>query len=682
MVVADTLQRPRSPLTGREAIAEGLVGGGFAVAVALLWLLAPPHGFAAAPAIASVLVLVVAMLVRIDTPFGCTVPTQLAFVPLLFALPPALVPVAVLAASLAVRAADVLTGAVLAGRLVQAVSNSWYAVGPAAVFALARTPAGHAGAALLLAALAAQFVVDFGASAVRFAIARGASLRSQLEDYWVYVVDAALSGMALVVAEEMHNNVLAALAPLPLLGVVALFARERHARLTRLVELNDGLHHQAFYDQLTDLPNRILAVDRIEQMLARARRNSLTAAALYIDLDGFKQVNDAYGHAVGDTVLRQIAARIEGVVRDGDTAARLASDEFLVLLEGFAPDAGPESAADRLLEVLRMPHEVNPDPGRQVVVTASIGIAVGGRLTADELLRDADVALSEAKRAGKNRAVLFEASMQEAAHDRLMLEMDLAGALDRDELFLLYQPIVDLRSERVVGVEALIRWRHPTRGIVSPVEFIPLAEESELIIPFGRWVLDEACRQAASWHAAGHRIGMSVNVSARQLDRDELVDEVREALELSRLEPGYLTLEVTETTIMLDAEAAATRLVSLKELGVRIAIDDFGTGYSSLAYLSQFPVDLLKIDRSFVSGIVSSVDSGALVHTLVQLGKTLHLETLAEGIEEPEHMRALQHEQCDLGQGYLFARPLPPAELEEFLELSIGAAMAPTVNAG
>ncbi|MHB1571205.1 MAG: putative bifunctional diguanylate cyclase/phosphodiesterase [Solirubrobacteraceae bacterium] len=433
--------------------------------------------------------------------------------------------------------------------------------------------------------------------------------------------------------------------------------------------LEERLRHQAFHDALTGLPNRVLALDRAEQMLARARRQSLPVAALYIDLDGFKQVNDGFGHAAGDELLGLIAARLASVLREGDTAARLAGDEFLVLVEGSALDAGPELVAERLLEVLRVPYELDAAGGRPVTVTvtASIGIALGQRTTAEELLRDADVALYEAKRAGRNRYVVFESSMQTLARDRLTLEMDLGQAVERDELFLLYQPIFDLQSERVIGVEALIRWHHPSRGVVAPDQFIPIAEASELIFPIGRWALDEACAQAAAWHATGHAIGMSVNVSARQLDRDELIEDVRDALQRSGLDPTTLTLEVTETTLMRDADAAATRLASLKKLGVRIAIDDFGTGYSSLAYLSQFPVDALKIDRSFISGIASSTASTALIHTLVQLGKTLDIETLAEGIEESAQLRALQREQCDQGQGFLFARPLTAAAVEQFL---------------
>jgi diguanylate cyclase (GGDEF)-like protein/PAS domain S-box-containing protein len=432
--------------------------------------------------------------------------------------------------------------------------------------------------------------------------------------------------------------------------------------------LEDRLRHQAFHDALTGLPNRILALDRAEQMLARARRNSLPAAALYVDLDGFKDVNDRFGHAAGDELLRLVAGRLASLVREGDTAARLAGDEFVVLLEGSALDAGPELVAERLLEVLRRPYDMNEEIGRQLVITPSVGIAMGGPGTADELLRDADVALYEAKRAGGDRYVHFESSMQMAAHDRLTLEMDLSDALDREELFLLYQPTFDLQSASIIGVEALIRWHHPTRGVVEPGQFIPIAEKSGLIVQIGRWVLDEACRQAAAWHAAGRTLGMSVNVSAVQLDQDDLLADVRHALERSGLDPGDLTLEITETTLMRDADAAAGRLASLKALGVRIAIDDFGTGYSSLAYLRQFPVDALKIDRSFISGIASSKESNALIHTLVQLGKTLSIETLAEGIEESTQLKVLQRESCDQGQGFLFARPLTADAIEAFLD--------------
>jgi diguanylate cyclase (GGDEF)-like protein len=461
--------------------------------------------------------------------------------------------------------------------------------------------------------------------------------------------------------------IVGAIVSLLLFALVLVLTRSREQALGMVQEKTGELRHQSLHDALTGLPNRVLALDRAEQMLARARRQQIPVAALYLDIDGFKHVNDTFGHAAGDELLRTVATRLQGVVREGDTAARLSGDEFVVLVEGSTLDAGPELVAERLLEVLRRPYEMDGQMVRQLSLTASIGVALGERASAAELLSDADVALYEAKAAGKNRYMLFQSSMQTAARDRLTLEMDLAEALEQQQLFLQYQPTFDLQSERVIGVEALIRWDHPTRGVIAPIEFIPIAEESGLIVPIGRWVLQEACMQAAHWYGDGHRIGMAVNVSGRQLDDDQLIEDVRGALAASGLDPTTLTLEITETTLMRDAEATAKRLRSLKQLGVRIAIDDFGTGYSSLAYLRQFPVDALKIDRSFISGIAGSKGSAALIHTLVQLGKTLDIETLAEGIEEQSQLETLQREHCDHGQGFLFSRPLDVDAVEKFL---------------
>ncbi len=453
-----------------------------------------------------------------------------------------------------------------------------------------------------------------------------------------------------------------------LFTLILVLARSRERALGMVREKTGQLRHQALHDALTGLPNRVLALDRAQQMLARARRHQIAVAALFVDLDGFKHINDTFGHAAGDELLRVVASRLTTVVREGDTAARLGGDEFVVLLEGSTLDAGPELVAERVLEVLRKPYDLTDTLGRQLSVTASVGIAVGARASADELLRDADLALYDAKAGGRNRYALFQSSMQTASCDRLTLEMDLAEALERQQLFLLYQPTFDLRTESVIGVEALIRWRHPTRGVIPPDEFIPIAEESGLIVPIGRWVLDEACAQASSWHGHGHRIGMSVNVSARQLDDDRLIEDVRRAIGRSGLDPVALTLEVTETTLMRDPEATSRRLVLLKELGVRIAIDDFGTGYSSLAYLRQFPADALKIDRSFIDGIATSTASAALINTLVALGKALDIETLAEGIEDQAQLETLQREHCDQGQGFLFSRPLDVDAVEQFLD--------------
>ncbi|MHB1836386.1 MAG: putative bifunctional diguanylate cyclase/phosphodiesterase [Solirubrobacteraceae bacterium] len=451
-----------------------------------------------------------------------------------------------------------------------------------------------------------------------------------------------------------------------LLALVLLTGRARALRL--VFEKTEQLSFQAMHDGLTDLPNRALVLDRAELMLARARRLNTPIAMMFIDVDGFKHVNDTFGHAAGDELLRIIANRLATVVRETDTVGRLGGDEFVVLVEGETLSGGPELVAERALAVLRQPVELDGALGRPQSCSVSIGIAVGQRLTADELLRDADLAMYQAKQAGKDRYVLFEQSMQTDLADRLELEIQLGDALANDELYLLYQPTFDLRTQVVTGVEALIRWDHPGRGVVEPGVFIPLAEENAMIVPIGRWVLEQACEQAAIWHAAGHTIGMAVNVSARQLEHDHFVGEVQAALDDSGLAPEALTLEITETVLMRDPTAAASRLNELKALGVRIAIDDFGTGYSSLAYLRQFPVDAIKIDRSFITGISSSREAGALMHTLIQLGKTLGLETLGEGIEEHAQLEQLKREECDSGQGFLFARPLDVGTVTRFLD--------------
>jgi diguanylate cyclase (GGDEF)-like protein len=469
---------------------------------------------------------------------------------------------------------------------------------------------------------------------------------------------------------------LGSLASLALFLLISVLGRSRARALAMVEEKTVQLRHQALHDSLTGLPNRALALDRAEQMLARARRAQMPIAALYIDIDGFKHINDTFGHPAGDAFLKLVAGRLERVIREGDTAARLAGDEFVVLLDASSLDVGPQLVAERVLEVLREPYDLGDEIGRQLSVTASIGVAHGLRGLAEELLSDADVALYVAKAEGRNRYVVFESGMNTVAHDRLMLKMDLGDALEAQELYLVYQPTFDLRSERPTGFEALLRWRHPKRGVIGPDVFIPIAEETGSIVPIGRWVLGEACRQAARWRSEGYQLGISVNVSGRQLDSDGLIDDVRDALDDSGLEAAALTLEITETALMHDADASARRLGALKNLGVRLAIDDFGTGYSSLAYLRQFSVDSLKIDRSFIRGVAASAESAALIHTLVRLGKSLNLETLAEGIEDHEQLRALQRQDCDMGQGFLLARPLELEAADAFLDAHGTGALA------
>ena len=431
--------------------------------------------------------------------------------------------------------------------------------------------------------------------------------------------------------------------------------------------LVDQIRFQAVHDALTGLPNRALILDRTEQMLTRARRSNMQVAALFIDLDGFKDVNDSLGHGVGDQLLQAVAERLVVTVRESDSIGRLGGDEFVVLVDESTMDVGPELVAERLIDVLRAPFELAGVSAGPLTLTASIGIATGIRPSATELLRDADIALYEAKAAGKDCFVAFEAQMHTVVQDRHLLEMDLREALAHNQFVLVYQPIFNLSGGETTGVEALLRWNHPRLGVIQPDVFIPMLEGSGMICDVGRWVLNEACRQGTGWNERGLELGVSVNISARQLENDRLIGDVGAALDSSGFPPTSLTIEITETAIMKNVAAVVPRLVALKRTGVRIAIDDFGTGYSSLAYLQQFPVDTLKIDRSFISSMAKSPESGALIRTLVQLGKTLGLETLAEGIEETEQYSQLEREHCDSGQGFLYARPLEVEALEEFL---------------
>jgi diguanylate cyclase (GGDEF)-like protein len=447
-------------------------------------------------------------------------------------------------------------------------------------------------------------------------------------------------------------------------AVVRLLGGSRDHALKLVGEKTEELQFRALHDELTGLPNRALVLDRATQMLARQSRTGSSVAALFVDLDNFKTINDTLGHAAGDEYLRAVAFRIDGMLRESDTVGRLGGDEFIVLVEDPTAVGGAELVAQRIMDVLTQPIVVDDI---ETPVSCSIGIAVGHRESAELLLHDADLAMYEAKTAGKARYVVFAPEMQDAMADRVNLEWELRGAIERDELFLLYQPTFDLHSGTTTGVEALIRWNHPTRGIVPPDEFIHVAEESNLIIPIGRWVLDTACAQGAVWAAEGHAIGISVNVATRQLEREEFVDEVLSALDTSGLAADRLTLEITETTLMRDADETRRRLHELKALGIKIAIDDFGTGYSSMAYLQQFPVDAIKIDRSFISGIAETTESHAMIRTLIQLGKALSLETLAEGIEDNDQLDTLIRQDCDTGQGFLYARPLTVEALGEFL---------------
>jgi diguanylate cyclase (GGDEF)-like protein len=452
-----------------------------------------------------------------------------------------------------------------------------------------------------------------------------------------------------------------------LLAAVILLLGTSRARALLLVNERTGqLRFQAFHDSLTGLPNRALILDRMDSMLARARRDRVPVATMFLDIDDFKDINDTLGHEAGDELLAGVASRLTGILREADTVGRLGGDEFVVLVEGASLAAGAEAVAERILDGLKDPFAM-PD-GSALSIRASIGIATGAQGSPEELLRDADIALYRAKGTGKNCAVVFTQPMKAAVDEHRFLDVDLHHALDAGELFLVYQPIVELSSGAVTGVEALLRWQHPGRGIVHPNDFIPALESSGLIVPVGKWVLLEACRQGMAWEREGHRLMVSVNVAAAQLERDRFVNDVRGALTVSGLDPRQLTLELTETTLMRNVVASTARLKVLKSIGMQIAIDDFGTGYSSMAYLQEFPIDVLKIDGSFVARIGESAESGALVHTLVQLAKILGIATTAEGIETETQRTWLSSEGVDSGQGFLFAKPLDAKAVSQLLD--------------
>jgi diguanylate cyclase (GGDEF)-like protein/PAS domain S-box-containing protein len=444
--------------------------------------------------------------------------------------------------------------------------------------------------------------------------------------------------------------------------------------VTERKSLENQLMHQALHDPLTNLANRVLFRDRVSHALDKFRRARTPVGVLFLDLDNFKNINDTLGHDAGDQLLIYVAERLGACLRSSDTAARLGGDEFAILVEDAVEMKGALLVAERIKNVLREPFLLN---GKKIFVGSSIGIAITSCANEgpEELLRNADVAMYMAKSQGKDRCAVFESTMHDALIQRVQLEADMRTAIDQKQFEVYYQPILNLNSERVVGLEGLVRWRHPKHGLILPLDFIPLAEETGLIMPLGQWILEEACEKTREWqilYGYGDGLSISINIGSRQIQDDSLVDVVETALAKSGLPPQSLILEITENTMLTNAEAIIKKLTELKRLGVRFAIDDFGTGYSSLSYLQRFPVDILKIDKSFVDKISPDNEGAAVAKAIITMSDSLHLKTIAEGIENCGQKNQLRGLGCELGQGFHFAKPLPTADAAKFLSASSG----------
>lgn len=441
-----------------------------------------------------------------------------------------------------------------------------------------------------------------------------------------------------------------------------------------LEESREHFRYVAFHDVLTGLPNRALFAEHVQLAIERARRHAdQTFAVLFIDLDRFKYINDCLGHAVGDKLLVATARRLESCVRQVDTVARFGGDEFAILLDRLTSANEAVGVAERIQEALSVPFQLDR---YEAFVTASIGIAFGrdGEYVApDEIIRDADIAMYRAKESGRARYELFDKEMHSRAVSRLRLENDLRRALAKQEFCLHYQPIINLHTGKLAGFEALARWQHPERGLVSPVEFIPVAEETGLIVPIGRWMMQEACHQMSAWHrqSPGNRhLTLSVNLSGKQLAQPDLTDQIEAILNEAGLPARALKLEITETVVMENAESATAAFDRLRKMGVRLSIDDFGTGYSSLGYLHRFPFDTLKIDRSFIGSIGQSDENLEIVHTITKLAHNLGMDVVAEGVERAEQVAVLRSLSCHYGQGFFFSKPLDSDAATQFIELA------------
>jgi diguanylate cyclase (GGDEF)-like protein len=431
------------------------------------------------------------------------------------------------------------------------------------------------------------------------------------------------------------------------------------------------LSHLAQHDFLTDLPNRVLLNDRINQAIAFAERYSKQLAVMFVDLDHFKKINDSHGHALGDKLLQEVAVRLVASVRRSDTVSRQGGDEFIVLLSqvGYAEDA--VFIARKILGCLAAPYSIDQ---KHLFINASIGVSTypGDGKDAETLIHKADTAMYDAKKLGRNNYQFFRADMQARVLEWQSLEGSLRNALGRNEFALHYQPKVDLKTAEISGVEALLRWNHPERGLVSPAQFVPIAEESGLIVSIGEWVLREACHQVRAWKEAGlPAVRMAVNVSAVQFMGDDFLSVVRDVLVETGVQPHHLELELTETVLMRDADSAIETLNALKSIGVQLAVDDFGTGYSSFSYLRRFPLDALKVDRSFINEISPDSDNATILSALINIGKSLNYRVIAEGVETPEQLHFLQKQGCTEGQGYYFCRPVSAEKCAEFLETGV-----------
>src|SRR6202050_2576166 len=438
-------------------------------------------------------------------------------------------------------------------------------------------------------------------------------------------------------------------------------ARARSLEMSRLAQ----------HDSLTDLPNRMLFNDRLTQAISLAVRQGKQLAVMFVDLDHFKKINDSLGHGVGDKLLQSVAARLVTCVRRTDTVSRLGGDEFVVLLSQVEHGEDAAFSARKILRALALPHVID---GKSLDVNVSVGVSTypSDGPDAESLMNKADTAMYEAKQTGRNNFQFFRRDMQARLADRQLLEADLRYALGRNEFLLHYQPKFDLQTKQITGVEALIRWAHPQRGILSPGQFVPIAEECGLILHIGRWVLLEACRQARAWNDAGLGIvPVAVNVSASEFADKDFISGVRAVLIATGLEPANLELELTESVLMLDAESTVRTLVALKSMGVQLAIDDFGTGYSSFTYLRRFPVDALKVHQSFVQEITDNPGDATIVSAMINIGKGLNQRVIAEGIETRAQLKFLQHHACAEGQGYYFSRPVVAAQAATLLAAGI-----------